>query len=89
MYAPNDNVTPRQPLLMRILVRPFVYRHHPKVWGGVCLAAGTWVLVLGVILCSVGFWWGALLVAVAAREDPTRPLASTVASRRSWASSAK
>jgi hypothetical protein len=67
MYAPTDNVTPRQPLIMRTLVRPFVYR-HPKAWGGVCLAAGTWVFVLGVILCAYGFWWGASLVTVAALE---------------------
>ena len=67
MYAPTDIVTPRQPLIMRILVRPFVYR-HPRAWGGMCLAAGTWVFILGVILCSAGFWWAALLVAVAALE---------------------
>ena len=63
----NGNVVPQQPLLMRILVRPSVYR-HPRAWGGVCLAAGAWVLVLGVILCAFGFWWGALLIAVAALE---------------------
>jgi len=52
---------------MRILVRPAAYR-HPKAWGGVCLAVGLWLSVLGVILCSFGFWWGALLIAVAALE---------------------
>jgi hypothetical protein len=67
MHAPTDNVAPSQPLLMRILVRPFVYR-HPRAWGGVCLAAGTWVFILGAILCSYGFWWGASLMAVAALE---------------------
>lgn len=68
MYAPTDNVPSPQPLIMRILVRKFVYRHHPKAWAGLGFAAGTWLLILGVILCAVGFWWGAALIAVAALE---------------------
>ena len=52
---------------MRILLRPAAYR-HPKAWGGVCVAVGLWLFVLGVILCAFGFWWGALLFAVAALE---------------------
>jgi signal transduction histidine kinase len=52
---------------MRILVRPAAYR-HPRAYGGVCLAAGLWVLFLGVILCAYGFWWGAALIAVGALE---------------------
>jgi hypothetical protein len=64
MFASNQ---PRQPLIMRILVRPLVYR-HPRAWGSVCLAAGSWVFVLGTILCAYGFWWGASLMAVAALE---------------------
>ena len=65
--APNDDATPRRSLIMRILVRPAAYR-HPRAYGGVCLAAGLWVLFLGVILCAYGFWWGALMVAVGALE---------------------
>jgi hypothetical protein len=67
MRTPTDNVTPSQPLIMRILVRPFVYR-HPKAWAGVCFIAGLWVFILGGILFSGGFWWGSLLMAVAALE---------------------
>ncbi len=67
MHAPNDNVTPRQPLVLRILVRPFVYR-HPRAWGGVCSVAGLWVFILGVILCSYRFWWGTALIAAGALE---------------------
>jgi signal transduction histidine kinase len=67
MRTPGDNVTPSQPLIMRFLVRPGAYR-HPRAWGGVCLAVGLWLSVLGVILCAYGFWWGALLIAVAALE---------------------
>jgi signal transduction histidine kinase len=65
--APNDDATPRRPLIMRILVRPAAYR-HPRAYGGACLAAGLWVFFLGVILCAYGFWWGALLIAVGALE---------------------
>jgi signal transduction histidine kinase len=67
MYAPGDDVTPSRPLIIRILVRPAAYR-HPKAWGSVSMAAGLWVFVLGVILCSYGFWWGVLLILVAALE---------------------
>jgi len=67
MRAPSDNATPSEPLIMRILLRPAAYR-HPKVWGSVCVAVSLWLFVLGVILCSYGFWWGASLIAVAALE---------------------
>jgi hypothetical protein len=67
MYARIGNDIPRQPLVMRILVRPLVYR-HPRAWGGVCSVAGLWVFALGVILCSYRFWWGAALIAVGALE---------------------
>jgi signal transduction histidine kinase len=52
---------------MRILVRPAAYR-HPRAIGSACLAAGLWLFVLGVILCAYGFWWGALLIAMAVLE---------------------
>ena len=67
MNAPGENVAGAEPLVMRFLVRPVVYR-HPRAWGGVCLAAGLWVFVLGVILCSYRFWWGAALMAVGGLE---------------------
>jgi signal transduction histidine kinase len=67
MRERSDNVTSPEPLIMRFLLRPAAYR-HPKAWGGVCSAVALWLFVLGVILCSVGFWWGALLIAVAALE---------------------
>jgi hypothetical protein len=67
MQATTDDINARQPLIMRILVRRFVYR-RPRAWGAVCLAAAVWVFILGVILCSFGFWWGTSLMAVAALE---------------------
>ena len=67
MGMPTDSLSPARPLILRILVRPYAYR-HPRVFGGVGLAAGIWLFLLGVILCSFGFWWGALLIAVGALE---------------------
>jgi signal transduction histidine kinase len=67
MRAPGGNADPSEPLIMRILVRPAAYRHR-KVWGGVCVAVGLWLLFLGVILCAFAFWWGAAIIAVGALE---------------------
>ena len=67
MRASDDNVTRPEPLVMRVLLRPSAYR-HPKAWGSACLAAGLWLVILGAILCSYGFWWGAGLIAVAGLE---------------------
>lgn len=68
MYAPTENIPSKRPLIMKILVRKFVYRHHPKAWAGLTFVVGTWLLILGTILCIYGFWWGAALIAVAALE---------------------
>ncbi len=73
MSASTDNIARSQPLAMRILIRPVVYR-HPKAWGGVCLAAGLWLVFLGLAMLAVGsswragFWWGPPLIAVGALE---------------------
>ena len=67
IYAPSEDSTASEPLIMRILLRPAAYR-HPKAWGRVCLAVSLWLFILGAILCSYGFWWGALLIAVGALE---------------------
>jgi hypothetical protein len=55
-------------MIMKVLVRPGVYRYHPRAWAAVCFAAGFWLFVLGALVCSQGYWWGALLMAVAALE---------------------
>ena len=57
MYAPTDNVTPSRPVLMRLLVRSWEYR-HPHAWAGFRLAAGLWNLGLGALLLSYGYWVG-------------------------------
>jgi signal transduction histidine kinase len=67
MHAAAGTAAASRPLIIRFLVRPAAYR-HPRAWGGVCLAAGLWLFILGLILVSVGFWWGALLIAVGALE---------------------
>jgi hypothetical protein len=67
MSASSENFAHAQPLVMRILVRPSVYR-HPRAWGGVCAAAGLWVFALGIILCAYRFWWGTAVIAVGALE---------------------
>ena len=67
MHASAGNVIPSQSSIMRIMVRPFIHR-HPKAWGSMYLAVGTWLVILGAILCGDGFWWGAALIAVGALE---------------------
>jgi hypothetical protein len=49
-----------RPLIARLLVRRFEYR-HPLAWGGLLFASGLWLIVLGAILCFAGYWWGTLL----------------------------
>lgn len=67
MHAPIDNIPPARPLVIRILVRPRAYR-HPRLFGGLASAAGAWLVLLGIILCSFGFWWGAALAGVGGLE---------------------
>ena len=59
MYAPNDNVHPSRPVLMRFLVRSREYR-HPHAWVRVRVACGVFNLVLGVLLLASGRWLGPL-----------------------------
>lgn len=51
------------------IVRRSVTKHgwrHVKVVAGVRAVVAVWLLVLGIILCAYGYWWGVLLfVAVA------------------------
>ncbi len=59
MYAVTGNVIPPQPLVMRLLVRSWEYR-HPRTWTGVRIACGIFNFFLGVLLLSYGFWVGAV-----------------------------
>ena len=57
MHAPADSVTPPQPVLMRLLVRSWEYR-HPGVWVRVRFACGIFNLALGVVLLASSPWLG-------------------------------
>jgi hypothetical protein len=65
MHAPNENVTPSRSFLAKHLVTSWDYR-HPSVLAGVRLAAGIWLVVLSALLLSIGDWWAASLLLVAA-----------------------
>ena len=59
MYAPAHHVPPSQPVLMRLLVRSWEYR-HPQVWVRVRVACGIFNVVLGVLLLASVHWLGPL-----------------------------
>ena len=65
MYAPNDNVTPSRSFLARHLVTSLDYR-HPSAFAAARLAAGVCLVVLSALLFSIGDWWAAPLLLVAA-----------------------
>jgi hypothetical protein len=64
MHAPNENIT-AQAFLTRHLVTSWDYR-HPSSLAAVRLAVGLGLVVLSVMLFSVGDWWAAPLLLVAA-----------------------
>ena len=54
MYAPPDDthsIYSSQPLLMRLVVRSWDYR-HPRAWVRIRVACGIWNLALGVLLLA-------------------------------------
>lgn len=57
MYATGNDALSSRPLMQRLLVRPWAYR-HPAVAVGVRVAAGTWNLALGTFLLVNGSWVG-------------------------------
>lgn len=59
MPRPTDNVNPRRPVLMRLLVRSWEYR-NPSVWVKVRSACGIFNVGLGVLLLASGQWLGPL-----------------------------
>jgi hypothetical protein len=59
MQSPSNDFLRSRPVLMRLLVRSWDYR-HPRAWVSVRLAAGAWNLGLGVLLLASGHWLGAL-----------------------------
>jgi hypothetical protein len=63
----TDKAIPSEPLIMRIMVRRFEWR-HPQAWAAPLLIAGLWHFFLGAVLCAYAYWWGAALIAVSALE---------------------
>ncbi len=59
MHTPTDNSTPSRPVLMRLLVRSWEYR-HPRVFVRVRNACGIFNLCLGVLLLASAPWTGPL-----------------------------
>jgi hypothetical protein len=57
----------RHALWMRLLYGTSWERtHHPRVWLGVRLVVGVWLLVVTALLCGQGQWWGLVILAPAA-----------------------
>jgi signal transduction histidine kinase len=67
MRTPTGDALAGRPLITRILIRPYAYR-HPTLWGSAIGVAGFVHLFLAAVLTSYGFWWGWALFAVAALE---------------------
>jgi hypothetical protein len=65
MHAPYENVSPPRSFLAKHLVTSWDYR-HPSVLASVRLAVGIWLVVLSALLFSIGDWWAAPLLLLAA-----------------------
>jgi len=63
MYALNEKGVPiSRPRLERIVIwYSFVYR-YARAFATVHFVVGTWLVILGLILCSYGYFWGAALL---------------------------
>ena len=59
MFARVHDPRPSQPVLMRLLVRSWEYR-HPHVWVRVRVACGIFNVLLGVLLLASVHWLGSL-----------------------------
>ncbi len=60
MHTPTDNSVPgSRPVLMRLLVRSWEYR-HPHLWVTVRFASGIFNVALGVLLLAGAPWLGPL-----------------------------
>jgi hypothetical protein len=63
MYALNENGVPvSRSRIERILIYlPYAYRYARPI-AAVHFVVGTWLVILGLILCSYGYFWGAALL---------------------------
>jgi hypothetical protein len=67
MGVPTEVINARRSLIMRILIKRFLYR-HPKTWGSMYLVAGCVHVLLGLILSAYGYRWALALIAAGALE---------------------
>ena len=57
--SPAANGSPPRPLIERLLIRSWEYR-HPYAWMAFRMIAGIWNVILGILLVAYGFYWIAL-----------------------------
>jgi hypothetical protein len=69
MYAQTSNVPTRSAIHNYFAGGGWPFqRRHPGAWVAVRALAVVWFLILGSILCSHGYAWGALVYLGAAKE---------------------
>ena len=70
MYTQTSNITPTRSVIQNYLLSggwPFQLR-HPEAWAAVRALLVVWFVILGSILRSHGYEWGALVYLAAAKE---------------------
>jgi hypothetical protein len=66
MHVPDDNVPSRRPVLQRILIRSWEYRHL-RFWAGFRIVGGIVLAFCGIATLSVNaYGWAALFLVPAA-----------------------
>ena len=66
MHVPDDNVPSRRPVLQRILIRSWEYRHL-RLWAGFRIVGGIVLAFCGIATLSVNAYvWAALFLVPAA-----------------------
>ncbi len=65
MQASNANTAHSRSVVMRILVRSWEYS-YPAAFAVVRAVIGAVVILIGLVLCVTGFWWGALVMVIGA-----------------------
>ncbi len=59
-FIPADSGPAPRPLLARLLIRSWEYR-HPYAWLSFRMIAGGWNVILGILLFAYGFYWLGLI----------------------------
>jgi len=67
MNTATVHATRTQSILMKFPGGRFGYR-YPRSLGAAEIVVGVWLVFLGILLLSQGYWWAVALLAVAALE---------------------